>query len=143
VHDTVELGVGDEVFGSACGALREWAAHRGSGVAVVADGPLATGTNVALGAPLPVGTALATCRVTAVIDEPARFGFTYTTLPTHPARGAERFLVESHDGIVTFTVEAVSTPNQWFARIAPPVTRWFQRRATRAYLDALRAALRS
>lgn len=143
VRDSCSLGNGRDMFRRATAALQDWAAHRGSGIAVLADGPLAPGTNVALGAPLPLGTVLAACRIADVVDEPHRYGFTYTTLPMHPAQGAERFLVSEDGDEVTFTVEAVSRPQVWFTRLAPPATRWFQRRASRGYLDAMRAAVTS
>ena len=83
------LGNGDALFGRAVAALRDWAPQRGSGIAVRADGPLGVGTNVALAAPLPVGFAIATCRVVQVDDDEDRYAFAYGTLPEHPERGEE------------------------------------------------------
>ncbi|WP_119675019.1 DUF1990 domain-containing protein [Deinococcus sp. RM] len=83
--------------------------------------------------------ALAFCdRVTDVIDEPRRQGFTYATLPGHPEQGAETFLVEWHaDDRVTFTVRAVSQPGWPLLRLVRPALAWLQGRATRQYLRAI------
>ncbi|GGK91702.1 hypothetical protein GCM10010844_07760 [Deinococcus radiotolerans] len=56
--------------------------------------------------------ALAFCdRVTDVIDEPRRWGFTYATLPGCPERGAEDGRIDWHaDHRVTFMVRAVRQP---------------------------------
>jgi uncharacterized protein (UPF0548 family) len=47
--------------------------HRGARLRVAADGPIAVGTNVAFGAPLPIGFIDGTCRIVAVVDEPNRY----------------------------------------------------------------------
>ena len=105
---------------------------------VAADGPIAVGTNVALGVPLPVGFIDATCRIVAVVDEPNRYGFAYGTLSVHPARGEEAFvIVRDGDGGVRFDVEAVSTPRQVLARLLPPVADRLQDAAVRRYLSAM------
>ncbi|BBN95075.1 glycogen metabolism cluster I [Deinococcus grandis] len=86
--------------------------------------------------------ALAFCdRVTDVIDGPRRCGFTYATLPGHPERGAETFLIEWHaDDRVTFTVRAVSQPGWPPLRLVRPALAWLQGRATRQYLRAVARA---
>jgi uncharacterized protein (UPF0548 family) len=134
------LGHGDDVFGRACGALREWRPQRGAGLSVAADGPLAVGTTVALAAPLPVGFAVAVCRVVDVVDEPGRFGFAYGTLPEHPEEGEELFDVRRGDGgEVVFRIAVFSRPHQVLARLVSPFARRLQARATQRYLDAMRA----
>src|SRR5205085_937117 len=60
---------GHEAFDRGVAAISDWAVHRGAGLAVVTDGPVAVGTNVVLVAPLPVGFVDATCRIVAVVDE--------------------------------------------------------------------------
>ena len=135
---STELG-GAERFEPAVAALHGWAAHRGAGLAVLADGPIAVGTHVAVGAPLPVGYIVLACRIVAVVDEPMRFGFAYGTLPGHPARGEESFVVSrDDDGTVRFTVEAVSRPVQLLARLVPPVAHRLQDAAVQRYLAAMR-----
>ena len=68
-----------------------------AGGALVGASELQVGTNVAMVAPLPVGYIEATCRITAVIDEPDAFGFTYGTLSVHPERGEESFIIGRTD----------------------------------------------
>jgi uncharacterized protein (UPF0548 family) len=120
-------------------ALEDWQVHRGAGLVVEADGPLTVGTNVAMGAPLPVGWIDVTCRIVAVVDEPDRFGFAYGTLPNHPEVGEESFTVarQPAGGPVEFVVESVSRPAHPLARLAPPITERLQASATARYLDAM------
>jgi uncharacterized protein (UPF0548 family) len=81
---------------------------------------------------------VAPCRVVYVIDEPARYGFAYGTLPHHPEAGEESFVVEAEpDGAVTFTVASFSRPQELIARAGGPVTRMMQRHFTKAYVEAL------
>ena len=133
---------GAEAFDRGRAALHEWAVHRGSGISVLADGPLEVGTNVAMAAPLPVGFFLdVTCRIVCLVDDPDRFGFAYGTLPVHPESGEEAFLVTRQpSGTVTFTVAAASRPVHPLARLAPPVARRMQDAACRRYLDAMARA---
>jgi len=132
--------VGRASFERARDALRDWAVHRGSGIALVADGPLEVGTNAAMAAPLPLGWVDVTCRVVAVIDEEDSFGFAYGTLPVHPERGEESFVVTRRGDISIFTVTAVSRLSHPLARLAPPVADRLQSAATARYLRAMRTA---
>jgi uncharacterized protein (UPF0548 family) len=132
---------GDSSFSRAVAALEDWAVHRRAGLHVQTDGSLEIGTNVAMGAPLPLGYVEATCRIVAVIDEPDRFGFAYGTLPVHPERGEESFMVHrSSESSTRFTVEAVSRPAHPLARLVPPMAHRLQATATRRYLLAMRQA---
>lgn len=120
--------------------LTAWSMHRGSGLEVTTDGPVAEGTNVVMSAPLPVGWVDVTCRVVAVVDEPQRFGFAYGTLPVHPERGEEAFVVSVEaDGTVSFCVAAHSTPAHPLARAAGPIADAMQDRAVRRYLRTMEA----
>ena len=140
-YETV-LGTDPQTFERAVGALHEWRAHRGSGLDVFADGPIAVDTVVAVAAPLPVGCAIATCRIVTVVDEADRFGFAYGTLPNHPESGEELFLVERHeDGEVVFRIAVFSKPRELLVRLGSPVAKLMQRRATAGYLSAMRAAV--
>jgi uncharacterized protein (UPF0548 family) len=136
------LGQGDETWAKAVGALKDWGPQRGSGLTVLADGSIAEGTNVVVVAPLPLGFALAACRVVAVVDEPDRWGFAYGTLPVHPEEGEEYFGVRRDEGVVSFEIVAFSKPRDPLARLGAPVARRVQVRATRRYLEAMQAAVR-
>jgi uncharacterized protein (UPF0548 family) len=138
---SVELH-GAQAFDRAVAAIRGWEVHRGSGLAVVADGSLAVGTNVIITAPLPIGCVDVVCRIVAVIDEADRFGFAYGTLSVHPEQGEEAFVVSrSLDGSVTFFVEAVSRSAFRLGRLVPFVTDQLQDQANNRYLRAMERAV--
>lgn len=136
-----DLNGGPDTLARAREALEQWAVHRGSGLDVVTDGPLAVGTNLAMAAPLPVGWVEVTCRIVALVEEADRFGFAYGTLPVHPEAGEEAFVVERSGGACSFLVEAVSRPVHPLARLAPPVANRLQAMATGRYLTAMGRAI--
>jgi uncharacterized protein (UPF0548 family) len=77
-------------------------------------------------------------RIVAVVHEPDRFGFAYGTLPGHPERGEEAFLVERHaDGRTTATIRVAAKGDWLIARLASPIVRRLQRAALNRYLAAL------
>ena len=128
----------DGSFARGVEALKSWSMHRGAGLEVASDGPIAVGTNVAVSAPLPLGYVDACCRIVAVVDEPDRYGFAYGTLSVHPESGEESFLVVRDGGGVRFDVHAVSKPRHPLARLVPPVADRLQDLAVRNYLSAMR-----
>ncbi|HVF31577.1 MAG TPA: DUF1990 domain-containing protein [Acidimicrobiales bacterium] len=134
--EEVERCIGSD-FSRARGALANWQPHRGAGIAHWADGDVAPGTTVALAAPLPVGYAVAACRIVAVVDDADRFGFAYGTLPVHPESGEELFTVEQRGDGVWFRIAVFWRPQELLARIGYPVARILQSRATSRYLDAM------
>jgi uncharacterized protein (UPF0548 family) len=80
----------------------------------------------------------APCRIIDVVDQDRRAGFVYVTLPDHPERGEESFMVtHDEDDCVRFTVAALSAPNEWVTRLSGPVGRMVQSRATNGYLGSL------
>jgi uncharacterized protein (UPF0548 family) len=80
------------------------------------------------------------CRIVWAVDEPDRFGFAYGTLPLHPARGEESFVVDRDAmGTTTLTITAFSSPRHPLVRLGAPVARRQQAQATQGYLDALQA----
>jgi uncharacterized protein (UPF0548 family) len=90
-------------------------------------------------------------RVVYVIDDSTcrdghtiqRFGFAYGTLPDHPERGEERFLVEWNrtDDSVWYDLMAVSRPAHWMARFGYPYTRFEQSRFRRLSGVAMQQAV--
>ena len=86
--------------------------------------------------------ALIANRVLYVLDEPARFGFGYGTLPGHFVRGEERFLLERDARgevwleLTTFSRAALPWPAQPFVGAA-------QRRGARHYAEQLLRAVQS
>lgn len=143
VREQRDLGAGEAVFAAAADGLRTWQLHRRQGFVVVpAEPPIAAGTVVVSAAPLPVPSlhVLFACRIVWAVDEPDRFGFAYGTLPVHPARGEESFVVErAPTGATTLTITAFSAPRHPLMRLGGPIARRQQAAATQGYLDALQA----
>jgi uncharacterized protein (UPF0548 family) len=121
----------------AAARLMTWQVHRAAGLRVVSAPPVAAvGADVVMrfcGLRVP-------CRVVAVVDEPGRAGFAYGTLPGHPERGEELFLLEAVDGGVRATVRAFSRPASLLARAIGPIGTAVQDRVTDRYLRAMTAA---
>jgi uncharacterized protein (UPF0548 family) len=115
-------------------ALDQWAAHGSAGVRVQPHRPPRLGLTVALGIRLGPGWVVAPCRVTAMVDSPEEFGFTYATLPGHPEQGEESFTLRRGERI-TFTVAATSRPADVLTRLGGPVARVVQQRTSRRYLQ--------
>ncbi len=81
-------------------------------------------------------------RVVYVIDEPDRKGFAYGTLPGHPERGEESFVVERHaDDSVWLIIRAFSRPSNAFFWAAYPAVRLVQAIFTDRYKRALAGPL--
>lgn len=77
-------------------------------------------------------------RVVYVIDEPDRKGFAYGTLPGHPERGEEAFVVERRaDDSVWLVIRAFSRPSNAFFWAAYPALRLMQAVFTARYERAL------
>lgn len=123
----------------AAGELLSWQVHRRAGLTVRAsDEVLRLGTVVQLRLGLGPLALRIPCRVTEVVDEPDRAGFTYATLPGHPEVGIERFWIEREDdGALRFSVAAVSAPAWTAARLAAPAARAVQDAFARRYLRGL------
>lgn len=95
IDQTAVVGSGRAAWERVADALLRWDLHRAAHMVLAVSAPAVrsgcTVVNVAcLG---PVGL-LAPCRVVAVVDEPARRGFAYGTLPGHPLSGEEQFTVQ-------------------------------------------------
>ena len=145
-HDRVEgvVGHGVQDFAAARTGLSTWAAHAAPGLRVFPpSAPLADGATCLVTFGTPLLALVAPCRVTRVLDEERRFGFTYATLPGHPEEGEESFVCALEDGgDVRFTIEARSRPGSALVRAAAPINRRVQRHMAGAYLDALRRHVR-
>lgn len=67
------------------------------------------------------------CQIVWAIDEPRRKGFAYGTMPRHPERGEEAFIVEwDDDDSVWLRVRAFSAAAKWYTRLAGPLAPLFQ-----------------
>lgn len=137
---TTRIVGGPEVFGQASDFVMGLGMQRALRMRVEApDRPLEVGDTVVMRAGLGRFTIRIPTRIVYVIDESDRRGFAYGTLPGHPERGEELFLVEQLPaGAVRVTVSAVSAPGRWYTRLAGPFGRLLQRAATWRYVDAAR-----
>ena len=153
-RERVLLGNGRPVFDCAKAAIDGWRMFPSKIATVHSATAPREGLNVAVlyhAAPLPIWILMA-ARVTAVFHEtePAdqklveRYGFAYRTLPDHPERGEERFLVEwNHaDDSVWYDLLAVSQPAHWIARLGYPYTRHEQARFRRLSCAAMLNAVK-
>ena len=141
----IGLGRGRVVFSRAAERVLRWEVKTRAGFRVIrvgdhgsffSDGPVSSMEN----AVIRLGPVRETVTVVRVVNEPRRRGFAYGTLPRHPLRGEEAFLVEWHDDDnVEFVVRSISKPrfpSGWlwfpFVLLAQEV---FLRRYLRALLD--------
>ena len=139
-HLSSPVGYGPDQLVAAADCLLRWQMHERAGLRPrVSDVEVQEGTVAVLRMGLgPVGLH-APVRVVRVVDEPTRRGFTYGTLPGHPERGEESFVVEmAPDGTVFFRLVAFSQPARWYTVLAGPVARAAQLVATERYPAALR-----
>lgn len=134
------VGRGEGGFAVAASGLRSWATHRVAGVRVFPAGvPVLLDRVYLVTFGTPVLAMVAPCRVTDLVDEPGRAGFTYATLAGHPEEGEERFAVElDASGEVRCTIEATSRPASGLLRATTPVNRLVQHHVAHGYLRALR-----
>lgn len=141
-HDRyeVELGHGPETFGRAVEGLKAWEAHRLPGIRTFPAGEtIRPGASVVITLGSPFLSLVAPCRIVGVIDEEARWGFAYGTLPGHPEQGEEAFVVSiSPDHTVRFEIVAFSRPAELLTRLSGPIARTLQRVGANCYLRALR-----
>ncbi len=143
-HTRALLGEGEEVFESAKTALRNWRQYRFSWLeAWPADLPIETGREVATIARVLGLWWVNICRIVDTIDEPARFGYAYGTLPEHVECGEERFLIElAGTGEVWYDILAFSRPQSLLARLGSPYVRRVQKRFGRCSVEAMRTAVK-
>jgi uncharacterized protein (UPF0548 family) len=134
----VQVGHGEEAFHDARVTVLTWGMQRRAGLTVYPAGaPPKEGHTVLVVAGVGPLHVTAPCRVVWTLDEPDRAGFGYGTLPGHPERGEEAFVVERDSaGDVWATVRAFSRPATWYFQLGAPFARAVQRRVTDGYLRA-------
>ncbi len=128
------LGHGQADFEAAAEALSTWRQHREAGVRFGTEALRASpGVDVVVGLGVGALRLHAPCRVVWTVAEERSAGWAYGTLPGHPVRGEEAFVV-SRDagGTVWLEVRAFSRPVSWFTVAAGPLLpvfqRWYARR---------------
>lgn len=132
------VGSSEADFGAAAAVLRRWGMHTGAGVRVEPV-PIATGNDVVMWTKAVGLTLVFACRITEVVDTDTTFGFTYATLPGHPAQGIETFTLRQRDGGVRLDIEGESRPALWLHKLSGPIGLRLQRQATERYITSLRA----
>lgn len=129
-----EIEHGD--FDRAVHGIRDWAGHKRAGIVRYPEVPeIRAGETLAMAIPAGPLSVSATARIVEVIEEPDRFGFTYSTLPHHPEDGEESFIVTRHDdGTVEMAVSIMWRGAAVANHVLPPLTRFLQERAINHYL---------
>jgi uncharacterized protein (UPF0548 family) len=140
IRRSAVVGAGASQFRSASVALMGWQVQLRAGVRVSASHSTVERDAVAdLGLGVGPLRVTAPVRVVSVVDEPTRRGFAYGTLPGHPERGEERFVVSLEPtGLVLLTITAFSRPAWRLARLSGPGDDIVQALVTLRYLAALR-----
>ncbi|WP_070017859.1 DUF1990 family protein, partial [Streptomyces nanshensis] len=159
---STQVGRGAADFAVAADAVMTWRLHRAAGVRFGTPA-LRAAPRVDVDVGLGIGRLLihAPCRVVWTVDEPRRTGWGYGTLPGHPVRGEEAFVIvqdeagtpgdaegeadgEGAEGAVRLEVLAFSTPAVWFTALPGPLLplfqRWYARRCGRVLRRLVRAA---
>jgi uncharacterized protein (UPF0548 family) len=124
----------------ACDGLSAWAAHAGAQLSIrPLHAPLRVGETIVASGPVagPLHVIIP-CRISSVVDEPTRFGFSYITLPGHPECGEETFMLSRDSDGVVFTMSSYSRPAELLARLGGPVSRLIQQRTNHAYIAGMR-----
>lgn len=124
----MRVGTGRAAFEAAGAAVVQWRMFEGMRVRPQADGPRAEpGTRVTIHLGVGRFSLRGRCEVVWTVDEPDRRGFAYGTLPGHPERGEESFLVERDEqDRVWLTIVAFSVGGTWYTRLAGPFVPLFQ-----------------
>lgn len=138
------VGDGEADFDAAAEALDDFVPQRAVGARVRPPGVRPDlGESVILSVGVGRVSLLVPTRVVAVVDEPARRGYAYGTLPGHPESGEELFLVElANDGTVSFIIRIDARPIRQL-RLLAGVIRVVQRIATARYLSAVARSVAS
>jgi len=136
VHDRSRscLGYGEGVFATAKHAFQCWKMFDLGWVRVAdANARIAVGQVVAVEVRSLGLWSVNLSRIAETVDTGTQFGFLYSTTLQHVEQGEETFLLrfDPETGEVSYELEAVSRPRQALAKIAYPVTRYFQRRFAR------------
>ena len=133
------IGRGDASWQHATRQVLRWGVKTASGFVVRSPAPASPGDRVTITARVFGVTIVEPVEVVTVVNETDRVGFAYRTLPGHPVRGEEAFVVHRHGEKVHLTVRSLTRPalqQPW--RALYPVLRIAQLIARRRYLRALR-----
>lgn len=137
-HDVVRRFVPGGDFERGVKAVSTWAGHHGAGALMVPSVPSTKlGTAMAFGIRVFGLWFVAVCRIVGIVEEDDVYGIAYGTLPQHPERGEEIFLVRRLDDGLEFEVRSFSRPNSPLVRASGPIGRFLQRTMAKRYVEAL------
>lgn len=141
---STELGRGVDVMAHATSALMTFRMHRSAGLRPTTTAPRAAiGVDVICRPGVGPLAVRVPCRVVWATDDPRHAGFGCGTLPGHPVRGEEAFVLNHDtDDVVRFHVRSFSTPANGFARAAGPALPVLQGATYRWYLVTMRRLVR-
>lgn len=137
----VRIGEGDERWVFAVAETLTWGIKRRAGFRV-SDESVAVGDDVTLRFGIAGLGIREPVRVVAIVDEPNRRGFSYGTLPGHPIRGEESFVVERDElGGVWLVLRSFSRPATGAWALAYPLLLIAQRVFVRRYEHVLAGSI--
>ncbi len=137
--DVRVLGFGASDFSAARERVMSWQMHRDAGLRVESEGAVELGRRVSVSIGVGPIAMAAPCEVVAVVDADNETGFAYGTLPGHPERGEEAFLVRLLENrAVVGSVAAFSQPAHWGGSLVRALAQRAQRIVARRYLAAMR-----
>ncbi|TWS24319.1 DUF1990 family protein [Tsukamurella sputi] len=137
---TTLIGRGDEDFARAAHDVLRWVVKTRSGFTVATDAPVEMGQRLIITATVAGVSVHEPVEVVEVVHERDRVGFAYRTLPGHPVRGEEAFVVHREGNAVLLSIRPLTRPaarGPW--RAAFPLLLLAQRVARARYVRALRA----
>jgi uncharacterized protein (UPF0548 family) len=131
---TAVVGHGDAHWAFATREIMRWGIKTRSGFRV--NGVVEAGTDATI---IAFGIIPEPVRIVYTVDEPDRCGYAYGTLPGHPLRGEELFLLERTGDEIALRIRSFSRPANAFWWAMYPVLRLIQAVVVRRYLVALKS----
>jgi uncharacterized protein (UPF0548 family) len=136
---TASLGSGQGVWERVSRDVLRWKVKTASGFRVEGSEAVTAGQFVTITARVLGMRIVEPVEVVSVVESDDRVGFSYRTLPGHPVRGEEAFIVHRADDGIRLTIRSLTRPapqQPW--RALWPVLLLAQRVARRRYRRALR-----
>ncbi len=129
-------------FDNSCDALLGWAGHESASVRLRPHQPqVAVGETFVMAVPVGPLTLTVACRISDIVDESDRYGFSYTALSNHVWEGSESLIVSRDpNGQAVVTATICWRPTSVAAGAVPKLTAAVQARAVNACLAGIAAA---
>jgi uncharacterized protein (UPF0548 family) len=138
---SADVGSGEAAWAAASAALLEWGVKTRSGFSVTPPGPAVAGARPTIVVRALGVTVREPVEVLEVAHTPLRVALAYRTLPGHPVRGEEAFIL--HRGApgeeFSLTLRSLTRPSdRWWWALAFPALLVAQAVVRRRYFRALR-----